>query len=134
MSTLVVLLWWFLCGVRMSWGKVQWGKTVQWIGVSVTALENGVRFEVTEKYAQKLAEEIGEVIRGNWISLAVLRQIAGRASWVAGVAFHVRGMLQPLWAAISDPHFGGDPNARVAVHRVRHALLWLLAFINGGVG
>eukprot|EP00971_Amphidinium_carterae_P185141 3676622-Amphidinium_carterae.1 len=27
----------------MSWGKAQWGKTVQWIGVSVIALENGVR-------------------------------------------------------------------------------------------
>eukprot|EP00971_Amphidinium_carterae_P201537 3999232-Amphidinium_carterae.1 len=54
--------------------------------------------------------KIGDVLRGNWISLAVLRQVAGRASWVAGVAFHVRGMLQPLWAAISDPHFGGGPN------------------------
>eukprot|EP00971_Amphidinium_carterae_P118026 2338338-Amphidinium_carterae.1 len=83
--------------------------------------------------AGEVCLQVGEVLDRTWAPLDLARRIAGRASGVAGVALHVRGILQQLWAAISDPHFGGDPDAWVAVHRVRHALLWLLAFINGGV-
>ncbi len=150
----VALLWAAVCGFPISWPKARGGKTVPWIGASLTACADGATVEIPEKKAQELAQDCEEVLQHPTATRRKVRQVAGKAAFVAGLVITLRPFLACLWAAIAgrpDPAADCDapvapdgpsgsgrdrslPAALVFTRQAAHGLRWLRAFFAGQRG
>ena len=118
----LLLLWWRVLGPPISWRKIQVGREVRWIGVQIALARGGVDLTIDPDFLDDLNLDIIKAHDGDEISTTVLRKIAGKAEWIAGLIPYVKPMVSPLWAAIADA-----PGEFVGKGRVAHALRWLLA-------
>ena len=119
----LLLLWWRVLGPPISWKKIQVGKEVKWIGVHIHILRGGVDLTIDPDFVSDLLTDIQELSDGKEITVALLRKVAGKAEWAAGLIPYLKPMVSPLWAAIAD-----TPHEVIAKGRVAHALRWLVAF------
>ena len=132
----VVVLFWMALGLRLSWAKKQFGPEITWIGVQTSASLEEIVFTVPAKFLDKLKTDLQGFLAAHAIPLKAMRSFAGGLSWVAGVFRWLRAFLSPLWAAIaSAAGWQGPPGtATIGASQVRHALLWVQAFLEGHEG
>ena len=133
-----LLLWWIVIGPEISWSKVQHGSTTKWIGANVViSARSMVSLVLPEEYAMELVMESKECLGLNAVPVIRVQSLAGRASWVAGFVPAVSSMISPLWAAIADCKIRKlkvVDASLVPTVRIRHALLWIVAFASGRRG
>ena len=95
-NQVVLLLWWLTAGPPISWGKLQRGRTVKWIGVQLAAEGARLQVALTEGFVQLWGDEIQSAAQLSAIPQGQLRRLAGRGSWAAGVVPYLKAMLAPL--------------------------------------
>ena len=117
-----VLLLWSVLGAPLAWGKGQSGQRVRWIGAELSMEPGSVVVALPSETAHIWAEELSQVRRSGKAQVRLLRQIAGRGAWLAGVIPEVRPFLNCVWAAV-----GGRQSGVVSVRSADHAFRWLVA-------
>ena len=132
LCSMVVILW-FAMGFRISWKKGSRGRKIEWIGIviqewlsatrvlGVSFTRSSERIEKLASTCRELAAETGTVSRNK------PRQLAGLATWIAGVLPQITPYTAMLWAAIACAR-----NGRVETAHIRRPLRWLLQFCQGG--
>ena len=148
----ILLLWWLALGLNISWGKLQRGAQVTWIGAEIAIVDEAtVRVSLPPRFVSALRAEVCSALgeaEGAAVPLALVQAMAGRASWAAGVVPCLGSMLDHIWAAIADvrkqpaaatatalaPPRRRDSSLWVPRRRIRHACEWLLAVLDGRQG
>ena len=144
----ILLLWWLALGPDLSWNKIQRGNTVRWIGAEIS-VESPTQATITlpAEFIKKLLDGIDTTIGvKNWsgdvtsvtgtTQLAVLRNLAGRASWAAGIVPCFGAMLEPIWAVLAE-YLAKDQQpaeAQVPRCRIAFACSWLVMVLRRQVG
>ena len=123
-NRVILLLWWLALGPPVSWRKVQLGRAVQWIGVKVSIQGDAFHVTLGEAFIEDLAKLVGETLASSSSTTAVVKKLAGKAEWAAGVVPYLKAIITPLWAAASDA-----PHGQVGRSRIQHTLRWLAAFL-----
>ena len=127
-----LLLWWIVLGPEISWGKVQHGDAVKWIGANVIVnARRSVTLALPDEYAMELKVETLACMKLLATPVTRIQCLAGKVSWVSGFIPAVGSMIAPLWAAIADCKAmrSSQPSAMlIPAVRIRHALLWIIAF------
>ena len=147
----LLLLWWRVLGPGLSWGKVQLGRSVEWIGVELNLPEDDedlVEASLHEKFVQEFREEVVGMQSLPVVPADDLRRVAGKGSWAANVGPALKTFLQPLWKVLGDVDRqlkspaqsarGKEAKRRrlkrggvlVPTRRVRTALDWLVALLS----
>ena len=101
----LLLLWWRVLGPGLSWGKVQLGRTVDWIGVELSLPdddEDVVVASLNDKFVQELKADVACKRAKPVMEVDDLRRLAGKGSWAANVGPALRTFLQPLWKVLGD--------------------------------
>ena len=120
-----VLTWWAVIGPGLSWAKGQRGKTVNWIGASISAWPEHVEVGLPATTAQKFGESFDDLLGRRAASHEEIRSLAGRLAWMSCVVPEVRPFSKVLWAACNAT---GRGPAGIAIARIRHGVCWLRAF------
>jgi len=135
-----LILWWLALGPDISWAKMQHGSSVKWIGaqVSVDGLSS-VAVALPGEYAAALEAESRELLKLPSAHMKRVRQLAGKCAWASGFVPALGAMIAPLWAAIADTKVGRSHGFAMSgpvipTVRIRHALLWIVAFAVGKRG
>ena len=137
-----LLVWWLVLGPGISWGKVQQGTQVKWIGAWVTADPKGAaELSLPKEFLGDIQTEATEMIDLPTVPLRRLRRLAGKSSWAGGFIPAISAMITPFWAAAADverglglPSKAGCGDRSVPTVRVLPALKWLVAFTRGKTG
>ena len=147
----LLLLWWRVLGPAISWGKMELGRSVNWIGATLAFPEGEpdvVEASLPEKFATDLRQDVADHRAKPMVAVDDLRRLAGKGSWAANVGPALRNFLQPLWKVIGDtdraskapPSSAKGKEAKrralkrggslVETCRVRTALDWLHALLS----
>ena len=133
-----LLLWWIVLGPEISWSKVQQGDLIKWIGANIHVHgRTSVALSLPPDYALELQRESEQLLEMSAVIVSRIQTLAGKSSWVAGFIPAVGSMIAPFWAAIADckgKHTRMPQGVLVPIARIRHALLWLVAFCKGQKG
>ena len=121
----VLLLWWLAVGPPISWGKVQLGTEVRWIGVMVRITGSSVALRLCDDFVLDLKRDVLRAASVTTLPEGDVRRLAGKAEWAAGVVPYMKPFVGPLWAAAAAARGGF-----VATARFRHSLRWLSAFLD----
>ena len=130
--SMVVILWLAL-GFRISWKKGSRGRKIEWIGIVIQEWLSatrvlGVTFTMSAERIEKLATTCKELAaEPGTVSRNKLRQLAGLATWIAGVLPQLTAYTAMLWAAIACAKKG-----RVETAHVRRPLRWLMQLCQSG--
>ena len=132
-----IIAFWAVLGGKLAYQKGQMGKSVEWIGASLTA--DRVKAKTSVRIPARKHAEVLDLIQGvlhearGMVKADVVRQIAGKASWIAGLLPQLKPFVRQLWAAMS-----GDPRGKrtglVYTKQVLPALKWLERFHAGYEG
>ena len=101
----LLLLWWRVLGPGISWGKVEVGRKVDWIGATMEYRdddEDVIEASLPQAFADGLREDVREARSKPMASMEELRRLAGKGSWAANLGPALRNFLQPLWKVIGD--------------------------------
>ena len=145
----MVLLWFIIFGLKMSWKKVARGLRVDWCGATVAFPDRHlVRVSLSAEFVKALQNEVAEVLAKPLVKLRVLRHVVGRASWAFSLVPMLRPILAPLWAVLAEltaeekhqgnterdklKYYGRD--VAVEVKRVLPELLWIRAVMRRAIG
>ena len=94
-------------GLRVSWRKCARGRSLEWIGASLTLLREGLSVEVVVKLQDKLVQELQVAADGflceHVISLKRLRSFCGKSSWAATTLPRIRWAVSLLFAVVRRP-------------------------------
>ena len=93
----ILLTWWRVLGLSMSWGKVSQGQKVGWIGAEL-ALESShvVEASLPDTFVKELLADAVAMRSRNVTTLDALRKLAGKASWATGIRPSLRSFLAPF--------------------------------------
>ena len=145
-NALTLVLWWAALGPDISWGKVTFGEKAHWIGAEISIRHQlELKVSLPQKYVEELDKTNEEILNSASVPLKVLQRHAGCNSWAAGIVPVIGSQLQCVWAAMADAINGRaeaaeaveerapkrakcEPEPRVPVARMAHALRWLRAF------
>jgi hypothetical protein len=149
----LALLWAAAAGFPVAHHKVTVGTKITWIGAQLEDCPDTVRVSIPASKAVSLLERCRSINAGEVVQVRELRSFCGALSFVAGLVIHIRPFLSTGWAALaeagsrstaSDGHSQGAcaagarrrrlPPNLVHVKQVRHALVWVGAFLAGVVG
>ena len=120
------VLLWLALGFKIAWRKGDRGRKLDWIGAVLRAWLSptgvpGVTVSITAERIRKLKEEcctlLGDV---DQVPKSRVRQLAGLATWIAGVMPQMSAFTSMLWAAINS-----GPSDTVSVGQLRRALVWI---------
>ena len=149
----VLLLWWRALGPGISWGKVEAGRSVNWIGATLALSEldaDVVEASLPPAFTEELRQEVAAKRAKPMVMVDDLRRMAGKGSWAANVGPTLRNFLQPLWKVIGDVdranraqpssakgkeakrRLGKKGGTFVETRRVHTALDWLNALLSKG--
>ena len=136
----VTCLVWVMVGSDLAWKKARFGNRVSWIGAEFAVQNNGVIVSMLDDRVSKIRARLEEALRAKGM-VAGLEELAGVLSWVAGLMPRIRPFCSHLWAAIHDVASAHARHRRdstrkrpknlVFIRQVRHALVWLLRFVEG---
>jgi hypothetical protein len=101
----LLLLWWRVLGPGISWGKVEVGRSVEWIGATLAYPddeEDVVEASLHKAFADGLKADVDTARRTAMTSVDELRRLAGKGSWAANLGPALRNFLQPLWRVMGD--------------------------------
>ena len=122
----MMVLVWESMGFRLSYKKGQRGRTVDWIGGTLTLNDDGI----TAKVKQSIIDDIQVALKSfegkNVLSRKDVRSFVGRCNHAAGLLVTLRPFLQALWASLSSDNTG--PNNTVWEKQVHHSLSWMRVF------
>ena len=76
----------------------QLGKTVTWIGGTLSAESDGIRATVKEAIVPDIREDLAKLLKQNAISTKELHSLVGKLWHAAGLLVVMRPLLQALWA------------------------------------
>ena len=109
-TLLSIIVLWLAIGCRLSWSKDCRGRQVEWIGaviqqwLTATGVP-GVTFTITKEKIVKLAAQCDEILQAqSLVEKAKVRQLAGLATWVAGILPQITVYIARLWAATATAH------------------------------
>ena len=89
----VLLLWWRVLGLSLSWGKVDQGKTVGWIGAELELMSKDVATAgLPDTFLMELLADTLAMRSRNVSTLDALRKLAGKASWACGLGPSLRSL------------------------------------------
>jgi hypothetical protein len=135
----LVLLWWLILGIPLSWSKgavIQGQEKHRWIGIDYQVVDNGALMTLPDKFLEDLAKLIEPLCHSTGtIALTELDGIIGKAARVAHVVPHARPFVAGLWGALSAvQRLGRDgvreaPPGRAACRRFCYAAAWVKALI-----
>ena len=110
----ILMWWWLVLGVRISWNKALLQQKAKWIGATVDLSSNNrVLGTIPEQFCKKVVADIDECLALSAIPMAKVRRLA------AGISAVLWAHVAPLWAACADAD-----GPKVALARVKHALTW----------
>ena len=97
---------WCALGLELSWGKVAWGKELQWIGFKFTIQgewDDELRVQLADSKKEKLLEVFAEVeaYRG-MVPLYLLQYAVGVLGWLSSAVPVARPWMAMIWAAITQ--------------------------------
>ena len=134
---------WVMVGSDLAWKKARFGNIVSWIGAGFAVQNNGVIVSMSDDRVSKIRARLEEAHRAKGM-VAGLEKLAGELSWVAGLIPRTRPFCSHLWAAIHETAVAHARHRRdstrkrpknlVFIRQVRHALVWLLRFVEGERG
>ena len=96
----VLLLWWMVLGLRLSWKKMEFGSQIHWIGTSISIVDRRrVKVELTETFCDKVKKANQEIMKAEDATVKTIIAHAGSVGWAAGIAPVLAGHVAGLWAA-----------------------------------
>ena len=139
----LLLLWWLVLGIPMSWAKGQFSSAKRghtWIGVVFKLLRPGVaRMTLPAKFISELLSDIAPFCRGcGVVSLKLAEKVVGRLGRVAHVVPAARPFAGMMYAALSASKraAGGRrreaPPMHLAARRFNAGARWMRALLEGG--
>jgi len=130
-----ILLVWLAVGLAMSWHKAQRGHSVTWTSAQLDVSLKRIIVKIKPELLEALQNDAVEFLKGNVISAKRLRTFVGRAVHVSSLIMFWIPFVAQLWAPLSESARSSDaPAGCVWVKQVKHALLWILAFIENQRG
>eukprot|EP00435_Cladocopium_sp_Y103_P017439 s3840_g4.t1 len=136
-----VLVWMAIIGYPVKLQKAAGGKEVAWIGahISIDDEKAEVQVRIPQEKIQKLLQTTTKFLNKPVVGSRELRSYAGALSFIAGLIPHLRPFLASLWAVLpfnrSTTNDGAQPKGHsgrlVHVRRIRPALVWIKALLDG---
>ena len=127
----------------LAGGGSDLGNIDSWTGAEFGVQNNGVIVSMSDDRVSKIRARLEEALRAKGM-VAGLEKLAGELSWVAGLILRIRPFCSHSWAAIHEiaaahaRHRRASTRKRqknlVFIRQVRHALVWLLRFVEGERG
>ncbi len=130
----VIILVWEALDLKLAYHKGQFGKTVTWIGGTLTCESTGVRASVKASIVDDVRADLKRFLKVNVISLKELHSLVGKLSYCAGLLITLRPFLQTLWAALYSDQPMGSPPSTVWTKQIAPTLQWIDTFFTGAVG
>ena len=128
----MVVILWLALGLKLSWRKGCRGRHVEWIGVAIQSWcscskVQGVTFTMSPEKSARLAAMCEATVTSPTVPRVKLRQLAGLATWIAGVLPQFSAYTAMLWAALACAK-GNQVDRR----HVKRPIEWLLRFCRDG--
>ena len=135
----LVVLWWLLLGVPLSWKKgalFQQTEPHTWIGIVYSLSPDGAIMRLPEKFVEELLvllEPLAKV--SGSIALSALDVIIGKCARVAHVVPSARPFVGAMWGALGAAQKAASsgrkeaPPGHAAVKRFSHAASWVRALL-----
>ena len=133
LAALIVL--WRCLGLNLAFDKGSFGRSVDWIGHTVSVTDVGVELRINAERVQELQDLTLEAFKVNVVSLKWLRSYIGKANSFASVLVFWRPFLQDLWGALYST--GTSTNAPAGClwrSQIDAPLRWIGAFLDGLTG
>jgi hypothetical protein len=124
-------------GYPLAWRKADGGRSISWIGTTITAHPTSVEVSFPRNTCEELALKTSTAVDRQIITTRELRSLAGFLNFIAGVVHPLRPFLSPLWAALSSrkPSERGPsnktgrhdrlPRGLIQIQQCRRALNWI---------
>ena len=137
---------WLILGYNLSFHKAQKGFSVNWVGYTITTMEEKVRAQIKYSFLKDLATATKEILSKNVIGRRKLRKYTGSANHVSNLLFAWRPFLDSLWAASAagpKEQMAGKaawrskhrktraPKGTVWTKQIKGSLRWILDFLSG---
>ena len=125
-SLLIIILLWLTLGCKLSWEKGTRGRAIEWIGAwfkpwrSHTGIP-GFTLTITKDRIAKLAKMCDDILASEHIERVKVRQLAGLATWIAGIMPQLTAYTSRLWAATTTS------GAVLPLSQVKTPIIWLRA-------
>ena len=121
------ILLWMTMNLKLSWSKGHRGSQGEWVGAYFRPWRDGNTRGVTVGISKERAVQLGERCKkllsmGERVPRSELRQLAGLASWMAGLMPQLNAFTRMIWAAIHV-----NTEFTVPVKRVQKPLQWFSA-------
>ena len=126
-TLLLIIVLWMAVGCKLAWPKGARGRQIEWIGAALQPWRSstgvaGVTFTITKEKMEKLASQCDEMLRSAVpIARTKVRQLAGLATWVAGILPQMTVYTARLWAATAtNQEF-------INLHQIHVPVKWIRA-------
>ena len=139
MAVDLVILWWLLLGVPLSWKKgavFDQEAPHKWIGIVYSVVKDGALMRLPEKFVQELLALLKPLTKANGVvQLSSLDAVVGKCARVAHVVPSARPFVGALWGALGAAQKAARDERREAppgcapVKRFNHAAAWIQALL-----
>ena len=136
-----ILLWTAISGFPVKLAKAAGGKKIQWVGAQLQVHNETKTVEITipKDKIEKVQTLTDKYLSRPVVGCKELRSYVGTLSFIAGLIPHLRPFLSSLWSVLSGPHEAtndgaakkGFPGKLIHVRRIRPALAWIRALLQG---
>eukprot|EP00971_Amphidinium_carterae_P319005 6341080-Amphidinium_carterae.1 len=113
-------------GFKLAYRKAAFGKEVTWIGATFELHDWGVRVSLKAELLQDIANLCDEVTSKNFLPLATVRKLAGKASHAAGLLPSWRPFVAIIWGATTAPTAA---SSRLPVDHLSEGARWIKLFL-----
>ena len=126
-TLLLIIVLWSAMGCKLAWPKGARGRQIDWIGAELQPWKSpsgvaGVSFTITKEKMEKLAAQCEEMLTSTVpIAKVRVRQLAGLATWIAGILPQITVYTARLWAAIATKQ------ELINLHQIHTPVKWLRA-------
>eukprot|EP00971_Amphidinium_carterae_P334202 6469348-Amphidinium_carterae.1 len=126
-----LLWWWTVAGAQIAWKKGCFGDTARWIGVEIHLRSPlCATASLPEAFTTDVVKKCEDILTKRSVRVTLLRKLAGKLGWAAGIAPVLWSHVSTLWAATADAERSAAAQKveipLVAVSRVCHSLRWVL--------
>ena len=139
-TTLAAILMTMLAlGAKLSLGKGCRSRTVDWIGVRFTLIdEDTVMLSLPERFLEEMTQLLMKWENRGYAAIKELRQAAGKAAWLAGVLPRAKWVTAVFYAVLTqtlkeeeekEGKAKRDRKGLFAVKRLELARLWMIQFL-----
>eukprot|EP00435_Cladocopium_sp_Y103_P027100 s2345_g6.t1 len=110
----VPLLFWQALGCQLSWTKMQFGQSVQWIGFCMQLERDCMTAQLSEDKLAKLKAALDELLACKGvIPVHQLRSVAGLLGWLTSIVKIARPWVGMLWGNVAESESRTPRTARV---------------------